>query len=1236
MVAVLLILLWSLGFFLARTSLLEPLKEELLAKLCENSSCQADFEKLDIGLFPTPRAVASGVRIAVPGMLSATAKSLTLFPSILPLMAGRVELKELQLTSLQMQVTLPDVSETAHPPEASPAKRGEGFGENNASVQSPELSAQDSSATSGGLGQPSVLSHLGASTRAALKLLSEKAPGLHLRIEQGSIDIIHKTRPQITLRELSAAISLPPDNLSVSIACKSNAWEKLALEGWFDFNESRSKARLIMDHFQSQELGAYLPATMLKPVGESLIDLDLTFASEGPEAFSAALQGSSPSLTLQMGRERSLLNKVFIEGTLHMAAGKLDVRVSRLNVENPQLSLSGQFLIDPKTPEASYHLECLNTDAASVRDVALALAGESQDVLDTFEIIRGGRVPRVIFEARGPSVADLQKADNLVVNGSLQEGVVFIPEIDLMVNDVFGDVLIAHGILEGKNLQGRSDASTGRKGSLTVALSGEDGPFHLDLEIDADLAQLPPVLARVVPNEAFLKELALVREVTGRATGRLILGDTLKAISTRVEANEWSLRGLYQRFPFPLELKAGLFFYEGSTVALKSLQGRAGKSEVLDVSGSFDWSRGPVLELAASTKARLSLDEIFPWLVTLPEVSNNRWNIRSLGGTLSIDSLTFNGPLSRPDDWRFQANCRVEELISGSDLLPDTLHVKSGVMVATPQSLQATNCIVTGLDASLTASGKFTGYMTELQAADLTFQGEIGPRAGEWVSDLIHLPPDLRMRTPVATPRTQLTWAKQALTTLSTVFRVSGGPEVAMDVNLGAQELSINPLVIADQDSNATLGVSIKEGEFGFGFKGNLVNGTLDRLFAKNQLFGGSLTGDLTLQVIPTRMQDSTADGTLTVKDFWYAPTPGRPLTLQDASIEATGKSLALKTATFRVLDSAIELKGNASIIADQVQLDLDLLADGIDWDQLREFYPLETLGGKNGDSAAERGVKLQEMPVRGTLRVHAGHFTFDHYTWKPLRAKLLFAPDGTSIEVTEARLCSIPTPASIIPSAQGPVLLINMDARNLDLDSTLACLWEKKGIITGAFDLQGEITAKVQQQNMSETFQGSLDLFARDGRVYRSTVLAKIFDLLNFTEIYRGRLPDLVREGCAYDSIRARAALKNGKIMVEDAIFDGRCAKMVWTGEVDLASQKVNFTVLVSPLKTVDTVVRNIPLLGHILGGSLVSIPIKVTGDLNDPTVIPLSPSAVGSGLLGTMKRVFQLPFRLIQPLQK
>jgi hypothetical protein len=212
---------------------------------------------------------------------------------------------------------------------------------------------------------------------------------------------------------------------------------------------------------------------------------------------------------------------------------------------------------------------------------------------------------------------------------------------------------------------------------------------------------------------------------------------------------------------------------------------------------------------------------------------------------------------------------------------------------------------------------------------------------------------------------------------------------------------------------------------------------------------------------------------------------------------------------------------------------------------------------------------------------------------------------------------------------------MINLNARNLDLDPTLSCLWDRKGVITGSFDLTGEITANVQQQKMSETFRGNLILSARNGRVYHSTVLAKTFDLLNVTEIYRGQLPDLMNEGCAYDSITVRAALKNGKLMVEDAVFDGRCAKMVWKGDIDLTSQKVNFTVLVSPLKTVDRVIRHLPLVGRMLGDSLVTIPIQVTGDLSDPNVTPFSPSAVDSGLLSTMKKAFSFPFTLIQPLQ-
>jgi hypothetical protein len=56
--------------------------------------------------------------------------------------------------------------------------------------------------------------------------------------------------------------------------------------------------------------------------------------------------------------------------------------------------------------------------------------------------------------------------------------------------------------------------------------------------------------------------------------------------------------------------------------------------------------------------------------------------------------------------------------------------------------------------------------------------------------------------------------------------------------------------------------------------------------------------------------------------------------------------------------------------------------------------------------------------------------------------------------------------------------------------------------------------------------------------------------------------------------------------------------------------------------------------LLRYVLGGTLVSIPVRVSGNIADPDVAPFSPTAVGSDLLGLIRRTLKVPFRIIQPL--
>jgi uncharacterized protein YhdP len=162
---------------------------------------------------------------------------------------------------------------------------------------------------------------------------------------------------------------------------------------------------------------------------------------------------------------------------------------------------------------------------------------------------------------------------------------------------------------------------------------------------------------------------------------------------------------------------------------------------------------------------------------------------------------------------------------------------------------------------------------------------------------------------------------------------------------------------------------------------------------------------------------------------------------------------------------------------------------------------------------------------------------------------------------------------------------------------------------------------------------EGDVEFNAKDGRIYRFDTLGKIISLLAISEIYRGVVPDLIGEGCEYKSIEAKGKIKNGKLVLSDSVINGPCIKVVFHGEIDLVRQKVDVIALVAPLRTVERVVDATPLMGKVLKEAFVTLPVRISGDLADPAVVLLSPSAVGEELFGVMKRVFKLPLAIFQP---
>ena len=102
----------------------------------------------------------------------------------------------------------------------------------------------------------------------------------------------------------------------------------------------------------------------------------------------------------------------------------------------------------------------------------------------------------------------------------------------------------------------------------------------------------------------------------------------------------------------------------------------------------------------------------------------------------------------------------------------------------------------------------------------------------------------------------------------------------------------------------------------------------------------------------------------------------------------------------------------------------------------------------------------------------------------------------------------------------------------------------------------------------------------------------------------------------------------------MEKAFIDGQSLDLIAQGEVDLGEQKIDLVVLVAPFSTINWVIRNIPILGKIMGGTLITIPTRVSGDLGNPDVVFLSPTAVGTRILTLLENILKLPVEIISPI--
>ena len=816
-----------------------------------------------------------------------------------------------------------------------------------------------------------------------------------------------------------------------------------------------------------------------------------------------------------------------------------------------------------------------------------------------------------------------------------------VPKIDLRLVEVGGEVSLSGGILTGRNLSARLGNSRVREGTLRMGITGRDAPFHADLPADADLAELQPLLRRLVRNERFREEIDRIHGLRGTASGRLTLAERLSSIRPTVAIASVDLAGKYDRVPFPIAIRGGKGSYGGDGIEVKDLRGTVGGSAFSGLTGRLDLGKTPAIAIRGGT-ARVALGELFPWIASLDGIRDAVKPVRSVQGVADIATLSCDGPLREPGAWRFEAGGSVENLEVDTSQLPGPVTIPRGRFRIRPEELSFTDVEATLLDTTFQGGAQVRGYKKGILQVAASFRGGVGAEAAKWAYDRFGLPHPYTLRAPFTVTGSTLSWEKGGAVVVDATLAWPGGPDISFSLRKTPETLSVDPLVIRDEASDAKVAFRLEPGTAKVKFTGTLSRSTVGKVVPVPARPGQRIRGEMEAVLDRKNPAKSSARGTLEGDDFSTSWKPLAPLAIRHISLAAEGRKVRVASSDLSWGDAPFSLTGTAEFGGETVVADLDVSAGDIDVDKLvRSFRPEGT--GKPEAGAPGVAESRQEgtakppgsprFPIQGVLRFRAASLSHGSLTWRPVRAEAEIGEDRLRFALSEANLCGVSTLGTLTLDATGPAIELAVSAGGEDVEATMMCLSGKKVSLTGTYSASVRLAGKGTGDSLLRSLKGPGELTMKDGRINKMTFLQRIFSYLNVTDLLRGKLPDLGKEGFPYRTIVVRGEAKDGKFLIGELTMDAPSMGIAATGEVDFIRREEDLEVLVSPFGRVDAVVRKIPVLGYILGGALVSIPIAVRGDISDPKVTPLEPAAVGKGLLGIVERTFKAPAHIISP---
>ncbi|MBI5468436.1 MAG: AsmA-like C-terminal domain-containing protein [Deltaproteobacteria bacterium] len=372
--------------------------------------------------------------------------------------------------------------------------------------------------------------------------------------------------------------------------------------------------------------------------------------------------------------------------------------------------------------------------------------------------------------------------------------------------------------------------------------------------------------------------------------------------------------------------------------------------------------------------------------------------------------------------------------------------------------------------------------------------------------------------------------------------------------------------------------------------------------------------------------------GVAMVKDGRFKSTlVARPVERINAAMMIEGNRANIKVLGMEAgrtrLSGAIDIPDVAGRV-----VDFSFTSPHLDTDDL---IPKEAVTKKTKEAAARAGASQpQAHPVTGRGEITIKEGSAWGHPFKDLSAKAeltsnaaVFNPVTLSIDggTAEGSFSYFKDP--------GEALLFETDFRlkEIDLETVFNASGVQRKVLTGRLDGTVRLAERRGSEPFSAGLQGSAALEAKRGRLWKVTILTKIFSLVNILSI-----DELFKRGLPYRTLSGDFSMDRGIISTEKMTLESDSLRMSAVGEISVPEKKIDAVLAMSPFVTIDKIVSEIPLAGWIIAGkdqSVVSMYFGIDGELKDPLILPKPITMIEKGVFGIFQRILETPERLLMP---